>query len=369
MCASAEKRCVFDIDDDMLNIDGHSVSQLGFAQFTAEARAALETNLRAAHVVTVTTARLAERISALNPNVHVVPNRVPRWLTERRRPQPDSVTVGWGGGSAHNIDWVDVAPRIGRFLTRNPNVHFHAIGVPGTINFDSWPRSQLRHTGWAKNVEDYYRLVDFDIGVAPLKPHPFNQSRSAVKALEYGALGIPIVASAYTPYENHVKHGETGFLVRRDHEWAQYLRDLTQDPAMRAEMGENARRQAKQHTIEDNLESWFEPWGVGAPRTQPARSPDEIRLLEGLSIIRHLWEGALGAVPKGAAVQPWLEALLPEEGAPPSEWLKTWANRARDCPLHESDVAASADVVERLVAEARDAGERELAQQRTREAA
>jgi glycosyltransferase involved in cell wall biosynthesis len=76
-----------------------------------------------------------------------------------------------------------------------------------------------------------------------------------VKALEMAALGIPCIASDVGPYSGFVRHGETGFLVRRPHEWARYLRQLL-DPVARQEMGDKARALAADYTIETNIELW-----------------------------------------------------------------------------------------------------------------
>lgn len=89
-----------------------------------------------------------------------------------------------------------------------------------------------------------------------LRPHVFNQSKSWIKALEAAALGIPIVASDLLPYRGFIDHGVTGFLVKRDHEWGQYLRALVEDEAMRLEMGKAAREKAVDYTIEKNYTVW-----------------------------------------------------------------------------------------------------------------
>ena len=48
-------------------------------------------------------------------------------------------------------------------------------------------------------------------------PH-LDQSKSAIRAIEYGALGIPVVASDVGPYRDHIVDGVTGYLIRREHE-------------------------------------------------------------------------------------------------------------------------------------------------------
>ena len=65
-----------------------------------------------------------------------------------------------------------------------------------------------------------------------------------------------MVASDCEAYRGFVRHGETGFLVRYDHEWGRYLRDLVNDEAMRAEMGAAAKRLAAEHTIQERYGAW-----------------------------------------------------------------------------------------------------------------
>jgi glycosyltransferase involved in cell wall biosynthesis len=84
----------------------------------------------------------------------------------------------------------------------------------------------------------------------------FNQAKSAIKATECAALGIPVVASAVRPYEDFIQHGVTGLLVHRDHEWGQHLRALVNDPAMRTEIGAAAREHARRHTVSAIAPLW-----------------------------------------------------------------------------------------------------------------
>jgi glycosyltransferase involved in cell wall biosynthesis len=87
-------------------------------------------------------------------------------------------------------------------------------------------------------------------------PSRFNRSKSHIKALEYAALGIPVIASDEAPYRDFVVDGVTGFLVRHDHEWALRLRDLVNDAAMRESMGAKAREHARQFSIKEGWKLW-----------------------------------------------------------------------------------------------------------------
>lgn len=258
-CRNDDALMVLDLDDDLWSIDPSSTK--AYRAFTPERLANLRANIEVAHVVTVSTGPLAEVVRPMNANVVVVPNRIPAWLLEHDRPRRDAVTIGWAGSTSHEMDWDDASQQVGRFLNRNPNVQVHLIGSTYP-SMRSWPAKQLRNTGWLDSVDDYYRAIDFDIALAPLKPHTFNRSKSAIRPLEMAALDIPVVASAAGPYEDFVQHGVTGLLVKHDHEWGQHLRTLVADEAMRVELGNNARKLASEHTVEGNLGVWLDAWRV-----------------------------------------------------------------------------------------------------------
>ena len=251
------KRLVFEVDDDLLNIDPSSpVAHRFFSNPLI--RKHLADNLRAADTVVVTTEHLAEQMRAYNDDVRVVPNAIPSWLLEHERPRRDDgqVTIGWAGSATHAMDWATADDELVRVLAKTRGrADLHVIGgLP-----EQWSRIPLhrrRITGWLDDVPSYYRALDFDIGIAPLAEHVFNRSKSPVKALEYGALGIPVVATDAGPYSEYVQHGVTGYLVRRPGDWVKYLRELVHDADARAEMGAAGRRQAAEFTIERIGAQW-----------------------------------------------------------------------------------------------------------------
>lgn len=250
-------KLVWETDDDLWSVD--VTNRRPAAVYTPEMLKAVEHCASTAHMVTVSTEPLAEVMRQFNPNVVVIPNHIDGELLNVERPKCDRVTVGWAGGDSHLRDWWYVAPHLRRFLARNPEVGFHNIGVDfrRAAKLDL---EQCRYTGWAIDLFDYYRNIDFDIGLAPLAPMVFNRSKSHIKALEYAALGIPVIASDVAPYRDFVIDGVTGFLVSRDHEWEQRLRDLVNDEAMRAEMGAKAKEHARNYVIQDGWRLWADAY-------------------------------------------------------------------------------------------------------------
>lgn len=245
-----DHKLVWETDDDLWSID--PTNERAAQVFTPELLRAVEHCAKTAHMVTVSTEPLAEVMRELNPNVVVIPNHIDGALLDVERKRADRVTVGWAGGDSHKRDWLAVAPSIRRFLDRNPGVDFHMIGA----DYRREARLRGRWSGWSAKIHDYYASVDFDIGLAPLVPSVFNRSKSFIKALEYSALGIPVIASDVGPYREFVIDGVTGFLIRYDHEWETRLRELTQDHAMREEMGVKAREHARNYSISEGWRLW-----------------------------------------------------------------------------------------------------------------
>ena len=245
-------KLVWETDDDLWTID--PTNQRARAAFTPELLKAVASCASTAHMVTVTTEPLAEVMRRFNPNVWVIPNHVDAGLFQVDRKRTDRLTVGWAGGDSHFRDLKMIAPHLRQFLNRNPEVDMHFIGADYRRETKLFGRA--RHSGWSARLIEYYQMIDFDIGLAPLVSSTFNRSKSHIKALEYAALGIPVIASDEPPYHDFVIDGVTGFLVRHELEWKQRLRDLVNDDAMRESMGAKAREHARTFSIEKGWKLW-----------------------------------------------------------------------------------------------------------------
>jgi glycosyltransferase involved in cell wall biosynthesis len=257
---AARSRLVYEIDDDVFNIERVNWQAYGIYS-RAETLDAVAHCAETADLVTVTTEPLAKVMREYNPNVAVLPNHIPGWVCEHDRPRRQRPVVGWQGGASHGTDIGLVAQPLRRFLDREPGWDVHLLGTDyrPTIRHE-----HTRFTPWvniAQNATAYYGTIDFDIGLAPLAPGAFSESKSAVKALEYAALGIPVVASDVTPYRDFVLHGTTGFLVKYDHEWLKYLGELAADAGLREEMGAKAREHARAWVIDDGWRLWEQAYG------------------------------------------------------------------------------------------------------------
>ena len=251
----ARSRLVYEIDDDVFNIERVNWQAYGIysraTTLDAVAHAAETANL-----VTVTTEPLAQVMREYNDQVVVLPNHVPGWVCDHQRQRAERPVVGWGGGASHGADIGLVASPLRRFLDRFPGWDATLMGTDyrPTIKHDRVSFQPWINVG--EQPEQFYKAIRYDIGLAPLVPSVFSASKSAIKALEYAALGIPVIASDVEPYREFVLHGTTGFLVKRDHEWLKYLSELAADDGMREEMGAKAREHARAWAIDDGWKRW-----------------------------------------------------------------------------------------------------------------
>lgn len=244
-------RLVADLDDDLFHVDPSSPAYQVYSR--PEVLRTLELGLALADRVTVSTGPLGLALAKYSDDVVPVPNAVPDWLLSHQRPLRDRIVIGWAGSDTHAMDVAWMHPWWAHWAAA-PGVEVHVIG--GQPAWVPIGEPNVRHTPWVSGVEAYLRTIDFDIAVIPLQRHIFNASKSAIKAMEMAALGIPIVARKIEPYTEAVYHGVTGYLYRSSAEAYGYVNDLVHDAAMRLEMGAAARRYAEKFSITHTLPLW-----------------------------------------------------------------------------------------------------------------
>jgi glycosyltransferase involved in cell wall biosynthesis len=250
-------RLVYENDDDLFNVTQENWQAFQHYQRT-DVREAVIAACEVSDLVTVSTDRLKAIHDEFNPNTIVLQNLIPAYVlnqvrTERKRPR-----VGWVGGASHGRDVHLATPSVRRFLKRFPEWDLYLGGVDFRPSFKV-ARDRAFHEPWIKVTDKpgaYYESIDFDIGICPLIDTEFAKSKSYIKALEYMARGIPVVASDCAPYNEIVVHGENGFLVRRDHEWLETLSTLAGDSDLRHKMGEAGKATAAEHTIDEHWTRW-----------------------------------------------------------------------------------------------------------------
>jgi glycosyltransferase involved in cell wall biosynthesis len=250
-------KLVYDLDDDIWAWPEGSPE----AKFwNDDRRRQAELNIQMADLVTTPSELLAQELIQIHPNVKILINTVPQWLTKlNQTAKPaDRFIVGWEGAEQHIEDMFEIFPSIMRFLLSHAKAELHLWGPNYLAGLDYYPTSvqdRVKFHGWQKDVYSYYRTLEMDVAIAPLQETEFNRTKSGIRVQEHSALGIPIIASNSPAYQQFLWHGGNGFFAHSIEDWEFYLDMLYKDHEMRQTMGAFGRRRAIENwTTEGNSE-------------------------------------------------------------------------------------------------------------------
>ena len=241
-------------------------------------RSTVERYLRLADMVTVSTPALAEAFARYNPSIRVLPNTIDLdAVPQRAAGFSDRITIGYSGTRTHEGDFEMVAGVLERLHARySRRLRLVFLGfVPECLRRLGVPIEEL---GFQDDYAAYLATLSrcgIDIALAPLLDNPFNDCKSAIKYLEYGAVGAAGVYSRVPAYSRAVHDGRTGMLVEGHPEaWQQALEGLIEDSERRRAMGVAARRDVEEnHTMTRACERWMEVFEQVLSHRPPARRP------------------------------------------------------------------------------------------------
>jgi hypothetical protein len=265
-CRESGARLLYDIDDDLLHIPrDHPEANTLRPRARTVARM-----LHHADAVWVSTPRVAEALRQARPAVRPVLRVVPNGLDERlwgtppadTRPRLGSVRLLFMGSATHGGDWAVVATAMARVKASfGPSVTFDMIGVVGAVTLPTWINrvspSRLSMASYPGFVNWITHQPPWDIGIAPLADTPFNRCKSPIKALDYAALGLAVLASDVPAYRGSLAgrigadgagaasagaEGPDGMLVgNTEAAWFRALCELIGNAALRQRVAEGVR--------------------------------------------------------------------------------------------------------------------------------
>jgi SAM-dependent methyltransferase len=245
-------KLIYETDDHLLAPDRSALPHL----LDPAIRQTVLDALAISDLVTTSTPALAKALGGhTDAPVIAIEDHIHADLLQMERPRPERLTFAWAGGLNHAQDLELIRRPVRGLLARHPELDMHCLGWDFTPTL-----GRCRFSPWQPNVWDYYASIDADVWLCPLRPTPFNRTRSHIKALEGMALGIPVVASDLEPYRDLVEDGVTGFLVRTQAQWTDRLELLAADPALRTQMGEAGRKRAAAWTIQDGWTAWSDAY-------------------------------------------------------------------------------------------------------------
>lgn len=233
-------KLLYDLDDDLLNIPGSHPDARTLRPFATIVRRMLTVS----DTVWVSTPGLAERVRSIRSDTVVIENRLDeRIWTRGPAPHPawdDPVRILCMGTPTHERDFALIEPALLRLKAEyGPRIVIDVLGMtsrselPAELNrigpSTHASRSYPGFVNWMTSVQPRWH-----IGLAPLLDTPFNRGKSPIKAMDYAAMGLAVLASDIPVYRGSIADGPAGQLVANDHRaWHTALDWLIRNQALR----------------------------------------------------------------------------------------------------------------------------------------
>ncbi len=280
-CRRSGQRLVVELDDDLWAMPAEHPERLRYRRLLP----ALELLLRNADVATVPTEELAKSLESRTARVEVIHNALDErlWFSpgrDHRDGEANSpLRILLMGTRTHAEDLEIVAPAARRLLREfGDRVRFEVIGCVPHGQCSDWFR-QLRipsaRCEYPAFVRWLRRRARWQIGLAPLCDCPFNAAKSAIKYLDYGALGLAGVYSDMPAYSNTVRQLETGILTSDNADsWFDAIRALVLNEELRHALSAAASKDVRRrHTLANTTGRWLAVLGGSVDRAASDARP------------------------------------------------------------------------------------------------
>lgn len=222
----AGMKLLFDLDDDLLSVPSTHADVLELRPIAKVVRRML----RIADAVWVSTPGLAKRLVSIRPDATIIENRLDeriwKFIPAPVACQDNPVRILCMGTRTHDRDFAMIEPALLRLKAEYGDRI--AIDVLGMTSRSELPTGMNRIGPPTHGSRSYPGFVNWltsmqprwHIGLAPLLDTPFNSSKSPIKALDYAALGLAILASDTPVYRGSLADGPAGQLVANEpHAW------------------------------------------------------------------------------------------------------------------------------------------------------
>ena len=253
----SDARSIFEIDDYILDVPKKNIHA---RDKPADVREQLQRGIAQCERVIVTTNALANALSDMHHDIRVVPNMLAQHLwsgVRSMRGTSSKPRVGWGGGTSHTGD-LEIIAEVVRELTDEvewvffgmcpdalrPYIHeFHPC-----VRLDAYPQKLAS--------------LNLDLALAPLEFHLFNDCKSNLRLLEYGACGYPVVCTDTEAYRGYLPC--TRVRTNSTQEWLEAIRMHLNDPQGSYRMGDELRTVVLRDFVlsQNNLQPWVNAWLV-----------------------------------------------------------------------------------------------------------
>lgn len=245
---------VFELDDYLPNLPIKSVHR---QHMPKDILRSLRRGLGYVDRFVVSTNPLAEAFAGLHSDIRVIENRLPvgwwKGLQSERRVGAKP-RVGWAGGAGHTGDLELIADVVKELANEVEWVFFGMC--PDKLR----PYIHEFHAGvFIHQYPSVLAGLNLDLALAPLEQNLFNECKSNLRLLEYGACGYPVVCSDVRSYQDRLPVTR---VKNRFKDWVDAIRSHINDLDAAARAGDELRAAVLSEWIleGETLEAWRKAW-------------------------------------------------------------------------------------------------------------
>ena len=247
-------RIVMDFDDLLTGISPHNQH---YATAWKDMPRRLEALAALCDCLTVSTAPLAEEMRRFHGDIRIAANGIDpsAWPVPRPRNRPPGakLRVGWAGGISHGADLMVIRAVVAALANE---VDWVFMGMRPEQN-----RQHIREYHAPTTLEQYpahLAALDLDLAIAPLESSRFNECKSNLRLLEYGALGLPVIATDITPYRCGLP---VTLVPNTTKAWVAAIRERIGEQEFLAREGAALRETVMTNwTISQTVAAWVDAW-------------------------------------------------------------------------------------------------------------
>lgn len=264
------KEIIFDTDD--LDFDPQYLKDMDYFQnITETEKGEYEKGigmeiLKNSYVKTCTTTvdYLADKLREYDKQVFVVANKISNTelkltdeIIKKEKKSDGYVRIGYYSGTpSHDKDFATVTPALVDILEKYEKVKIILAGLLNITDEMKKYSDRMEKLPRVPRKEYYSNIYKCDINIVPLEMgNPFCESRSELKFMEAGILGIPTVAVLNHTYSETISDGVDGFLAGNTSEWIDKISRLIEDENFRKSIGQKAREKVLRDYTNKNSHS------------------------------------------------------------------------------------------------------------------
>lgn len=250
-----KKKIIYDFDD-AIWIQNYSDANKGIAKWL-KSHQKVGRICQYSYKVATGNQFLAAYAKRYNHNVSVIPTTIDTAQYHNRiKPLKTSgkLVIGWTGTHSTIAQLREIESELAELQNQiDFDLQIICNADPGFSSvhyqYKPWKRTS--------EIED---LLQFDIGIMPLRNTEWERGKCGFKALQYMGLGIPVVASAVGANCEIVTNGKDGYLVPPDQPelWIARLQELLNSSDLRQQMGTEGRQTViHRYSVESNKEKYL----------------------------------------------------------------------------------------------------------------